>query len=234
MGEVELQEFISITGSSRGIALRMLDATGGDLQEAIEKFYADGGATAPAPQQPAARKASGSGSRSKIRSLGELNNEEEDSDDDDHNDYYVGGEKSGQIVKGAPKDDGRGDMVEDLFEGARAAGAREGRPGDLPGARAGGGGFQAFGGRARTLAGGEAAPSPEEQEEEAEKEVTVTIAFYANGIFTVNDGKLTALQPFPRLTISISLQAPTHSRLEIFSSLKIAANLLHNINIFCR
>ena len=185
MGEPEVQEFISITGSSRGVALRMLDATGGDLQEAIEKFYADGGASASVPQ-PAARKPSGGGSRSGgIRSLGDVNNEEEDSDDDDHNDYYVGGEKSGQIVRGAPKDDGRGDKIEDIFEGARAAGAKEGRPADLyAGERPGG--FQAFGGRPRTLAGGDAAPPPEE--EEAEKEITVTIAFYANGIFTVNDG----------------------------------------------
>ena len=199
MGEAEIAEFISITGASRGVALRMLDAAGGDLQEAAEKFFADGGATAAPPQQPAARKPSGGKSRSRttgISSLAQLNQEEEDSDDDDHNEYYVGGEKSGQVVKGAPKDEDRsGDPIEGIFENARASGAREGRPEDLhPASRGGGGGggFHAFGGRARTLAGGEVAP-PEsqhaEEEEDTAKELTVTIAFYANGIFTVNDGE---------------------------------------------
>jgi UBX domain-containing protein 1 len=199
MGEPEIAEFISITGASRGVAIRMLDACGGDLQEAAEKFFADGGATAAPAAQPAARKPSGgkSGSRSKgINSLATLGQGDEDSEDEDHNEYYVGGEKSGQVVKGAPKNEGRsGDPIEGIFENARASGAREGRPEDLHAAAASrGGGFQAFGGRARTLAGGEAAPAAaqedyQEEEEEPAKELTVTIAFYANGIFTVNDGE---------------------------------------------
>lgn len=201
MGEAAIAEFISITGASRGVALRMLDACGGNLEEAAEKFFADGGPSAAAPAQPAARKPAGgkSGSRSKgINSLATLNQQDEDSDDDDHNEYYVGGEKSGQVVKGAPKNEDRsGDPIEGIFESARASGARQGRPEDLhPDSRAGAsGGFHAFGGRARTLAGGDAAPAEsqdnkEEQEaEETAKELTVTIAFYANGIFTVNDGE---------------------------------------------
>jgi UBX domain-containing protein 1 len=197
MGEAEIAEFISITGASRGVALRMLDACNGDLQEAAEKFFADGGATVAPPAQPAARKPSGgkSGSRSQgISSLATLNQQGEDSDDDDHNEYYVGGEKSGQIVKGAPKNEDRsGDPIEGIFENARASGAREGRPEDLNPASRGGGGFHAFGGRARTLAGGEPAPAENQEEQEVEdeaaKELTVTIAFYANGIFTVNDGE---------------------------------------------
>jgi UBX domain-containing protein 1 len=199
MGEAAIAEFISITGASRGTALRLLDASGGNLEEAVEKFFAAGGASAAAPAQPAARKPAGgkSGSRSKgINSLATLNQQDEDSDDDDHNEYYVGGEKSGQVVKGGPKDEGRsGDPIEGIFEKARASGARQGRPEDLhPASRGGGSGdFHAFGGRARTLAGGDAAPA-ESQEAELEegetvKELTITIAFYANGIFTVNDGE---------------------------------------------
>jgi len=202
MGEAAVAEFISITGASRGVALRMLDACGGNLEEAAEKFFADGGASAAAPAQPAARKSAGgkSGSRSKkqnINSLATLNQQNEDSDEDDHNEYYVGGEKSGQIVKGGPKDEGRsGDPIEGIFENARASGARQGRPEDLhPASQGGGSGaFNAFGGRARTLAGGDAAPAESqdnqaEHEEETAKELTITITFYANGIFTVNDGE---------------------------------------------
>jgi UBX domain-containing protein 1 len=196
MGEAEIAEFISLTGASRGVALRMLDACGGDLQEAAEQFFADGGATAAPAAQPAARKPAGgkSGSRSKgINSLATLGQGDDDSEDEDHNESYVGGEKSGQVVKGAPKNES-GDPIEGIFENARASGAREGRPEDLHQSSRGGGGsggFHAFGGRGRTLAGGDAAPSEpqEEEEEEPIKELTVTIAFYANAIFTVNDGE---------------------------------------------
>ena len=203
----------AITGASRSVALRLLDATKGDLEEAIERFYSDTtapgpsnvAAAAPAAPTAATRKSSksGGGSGRKITSLGDLNRDEEDSEDDDHNDYYVGGEKSGQIVKGAPKHDDS-DPIGGIFEGARAAGAQEGRASDLDphgGGGDAGDGFKAFRGRGRTLAGGPASDDDGhhqeegdgegegEEEEDTHKEKVITIAFYANNIFTVNDGE---------------------------------------------
>lgn len=182
-----MQQFVSITGASRSVALRFLDATGGDTQEAVEKFYAEApGALAPASAAgPSSGKRSGGSRRTgTIRSLGDLQEGEESEEDDDFNDYYVGGEKSGQLVRGAPKPDEGGDAVEDIFESARRSGAVQGRPEDLQSGR---GGFQSFAGRGRTLAGGEVAPPP--LEASAPEERTVTIAFYANGIFTIDDGE---------------------------------------------
>jgi len=88
-----------------------------------------------------------------------------------------------QVVRGAPKNKPNEDDVEGLFERARAAGATAG-PAPAP---APAGGTAAFSGAAHTLAGGAVAggaappagPPPP---------VTHLIAFYANGVFTVDDG----------------------------------------------
>lgn len=63
---------------------------------------------------------------------------------------------SGQVVRGAPKDKDKRRApggVEDIFEGARAAGAEQGSYEDMLEEDEGGQRFRAFSGAARTLAG---------------------------------------------------------------------------------
>lgn len=81
--------------------------------------------------------------------------------------------------------------VEDLFDRARMAGAMDG-----PAEVAAGGPQRpagAFTGIARTLAGGDLAPPPAAAAEGAPSQdqpqrIVHNIAFYANGVFTVDDG----------------------------------------------
>lgn len=188
MDEEAIAQFISITGSTRNIAIRMLDAAGGDTHEAIEQFYSQAGpsTTAAPPSKPK----TSTRNTATVRSLGDIQNNDDSGDDDDFNDYYVGGEKSGQLVRGAPKPDEEDeDAIENLFEDARRAGAVEGRPSDL----ASGSGSkkpQYFTGKGRTLTGAEAdapvaPPAPGRRPPPSER--SVDIFFYRNGIFTVND-----------------------------------------------
>ena len=135
---------------------------------------------------------------------------ESESDDDGANEYYVGGDKSGQVVKGHPKDkkkksdNGNPDLSDPkaIFDAARAAGAQDGRAEDLPGggeAGGGGGGGGAFLGTGRTLAGGASAAAAASDEGAAPssdaaaapappRPISHVIAFYDNGVFTVDDG----------------------------------------------
>lgn len=188
MDEQRVAEFVSITSAPRGAALRYLDAAGGDLQEAIEKFFADGSKQTSTKEPAASRPANNQTSRRQpgrggVRGLSDLNAPEEDEGDDDYNDYYAGGEKSGQLVRGAPKE---GDRVEDVFQRAREAGAVEGRPVDLH-HRGDDDRFQAFSGRSRMLSGVEVEATPTQSVQATEQ--TRTIAFYRDGVFTVDDGK---------------------------------------------
>ncbi len=95
-------------------------------------------------------------------------------------------------MRGAPKDSKKRPPqgVDDIFEGARAAGAEQGSYEDMvedeeeEGGR--GGRFKAFSGAARTLAGGEKA-APQQQQQQGQRgseKRAVKIVFYANGIFT--------------------------------------------------
>ncbi|EFJ44950.1 hypothetical protein VOLCADRAFT_109909 [Volvox carteri f. nagariensis] len=113
-----------------------------------------------------------------VKSLSDLNGEGED-DKGKFNDYYAGGEKSGQLLRGAPEesDDDEGDRVEALFNRARQAGARAGTSEDLPGQP------KAFHGQGRTLGGG---PVPSKPPAEGPRNHVIT--FYNNGVFTVDNG----------------------------------------------
>lgn len=65
-------------------------------------------------------------------------------------------DRSGQVVRGAPKDKDKQRPpggVEDIFEGARAAGAEQGSYEDMMEDEEGGQRFRAFSGAGRTLAG---------------------------------------------------------------------------------
>eukprot|EP00887_Chlorella_sp_A99_P006342 scaffold3.g6342.t1 len=149
---------------------------------------AGGGAGGAGPSAGGGARRAGTAHAGNVRSLSDLGGEEDSEDDDEHNDYYAGGEKSGQVIRGAPSKkrgaDDDEDAVGDLFDRAREAGAEEGRAEDL---RAGGaGGSRAFSGVGRTLAGGEVAPPPPPAQSQVR---AVTIAFYRNGVFTVDDGE---------------------------------------------
>ena len=132
-------------------------------------------------------------SNNNVRSLADLAADASaDEDEDDANEYYTGGEKSGQVVRGAPKD------AESLFDAARAAGARDGTAADLG---SGGGSVRpaAFTGAARTLAGGDApvdaaaAPAAAAAAPPPPPAPTV-ITFYDDGVFTVGDGPPRAME----------------------------------------
>jgi UBX domain-containing protein 1 len=204
-----IASFTAVTGATRAVAAQFLEAAGGDAAEAIEAYYAEGGAAAaaaasaspaaaapaaaaPAAAAPARKVAAPRPAAGNIRGLGDLQGSGEESEDEEHNDYYVGGEKSGQAVRGGPKAGGDDDdAVEGLFESARRAGARDGLPGDLYPAQTGG--FRSFTGRGRTLAGGDAADAPAADADAAggqgPRERAVTVAFYRNGVFTVDGGE---------------------------------------------
>ena len=159
------------------------------------------------------RKAQQQASRD-ARDAGGDSEDDEDSEDDGANEYYVGGDKSGQVVKGHPKDkkkkDGAAGVLSDpgaLFDAARAAGAQDGKSEDLPGGgeeggAPGGSGGVAFAGTGRTLAGGAAVlPADAAASSGAgaggsaaavaaapPKLISHVIAVYDNGVFTVDDG----------------------------------------------
>lgn len=202
MNEQQIAQFISITNASRGAALRYLDAAGGNLEDAIENFFnsASSSAAAPLPSRnPASRSRvrSNVGAGGGIRSLSDLGrnsnvggvNHDDDDDDDagDYNDYYAGGEKSGQLVRGAPERKGDGsNRIDEVFDQARRSGAVEGRPADLmPQTHK-----SSFRGRGRTLAGDqpveEATATATATGASAEQEQTRTVTFYSNGVFTVD------------------------------------------------
>uniref|UniRef100_A0A7S0YDD9 UBX domain-containing protein n=1 Tax=Polytomella parva TaxID=51329 RepID=A0A7S0YDD9_9CHLO len=106
---------------------------------------------------------------SNIRGLSDLKDEDEPKDK--NNDYYAGGEKSGQLIRGAPEDSDS-DEVESFFNSARKVGARSGSSSDLP--------SQAFRGAARNING--------ETKEAPMDALNRVITFYSNGVFTVDDG----------------------------------------------
>ena len=111
MDSEDVQQFAGITGASARTAAHYLEQAGGDLQEAIEQYYAAGGKEAPAEAGPAAaaagqgggdgsgRAAGGGGGRrvpsgGNIRGFADLGGDEESEEDaDEDNEYYAGGAK---------------------------------------------------------------------------------------------------------------------------------------------
>lgn len=188
MDEKAVAEFISVTNAPRGAAIRCLNKAGGDVERAIGLFFEDGNTAdvqASADVNSSRRSTRPSGG---VRSLGDLGGGADSGDDKDTNDYYVGGEKSGQLVQGPPAgSDGPGSAIENLFERARESGALDGRPEDLPGGRQGSS-FQSFTGRAHTLSG-VSTEVPDSGENGGPEDRNVVITFYADGVFTVDDGE---------------------------------------------
>ncbi|GFR39767.1 hypothetical protein Agub_g251 [Astrephomene gubernaculifera] len=116
-----------------------------------------------------------------VKSLSDLNNDDEDKGK--FNDYYAGGEKSGQLLRGAPEDEEEEDEEDDdqvgaLFNRARQSGATAGTSADLPGQQ------KAFQGQGRTLGGGPVPTRPPADEGPRNHVIT----FYNNSIFTVDNG----------------------------------------------
>ena len=200
MDEKAIADFIGITGSTRPVAIRFLEKAEGDVESAIEAFYNSTdvdnmiSTTSQRPRSTASRRGGG------IASLGDLRQRSED--DNDTNEYYVGGEKSGQMVQGGPP--GGGQDVDALFEKAREAGAEVGTAADLGGPPSGRGAFQSFTGRGHTLSGiSTDVNEPEPEREQAQ--LTRTITFYANGIFTVDDGEPREMHSPENATFMISI-----------------------------
>ncbi|KAL0025359.1 hypothetical protein WJX79_011059 [Trebouxia sp. C0005] len=214
MDSEALSQFVSLTDSTPEAAKFFLESANGNVEAAIDQYFASGGQaqqqesvpaaveqhqTAPASvaaaaSAPAKKPAAGTTKRPTrgVRSLADVarDTEESDDDDDEGNEYYAGGQKSGQVVKGAPKNKDGGQKVNSIFEQARALGATEGSITDLqqPSSSSGGG---AFTGQARTLAGGPAAPAaaPSQSAAASQQPIVHTITFYNEGVFTVNDGE---------------------------------------------
>jgi hypothetical protein len=106
MDEDAVKQFTSITGASDHTASFYLEQTQGDLQEAIEHFYANGAKEAPAAPSAAQAAGPAAGQQAReaagprrvpsgnIRGFGDLGGEEEDEEEeDDDNEYYAGGAK---------------------------------------------------------------------------------------------------------------------------------------------
>ncbi|CAL8471559.1 g11101 [Coccomyxa elongata] len=210
-------QFMDVTGASQEAAKFFLESSGGVVDAAVDQFFATGGEfsavgapeeetvehdnvvppampaqAAPPPVAAAALRPPTIAAQSmpprpavqargKVRSLADMAKDKDESDDDEQNEYYAGGEKSGQVVKGAPTPK---ENVGDLFDRARMAGAHEGPAPPLPGQRSTG----AFTGTARTLAGGDVAPAPAAATDQPQR-IVHNIAFYANDVFTVDDGE---------------------------------------------
>lgn len=171
--------------------------------DAVFHDASDGGNPLPeSPQQggqPAGRsdpKPRGTGGSGNVRGLADLSDrsdKEKDADDDpDDNEYYTGGEKSGTTVRGGGArggGGGGGDAVDGLFESAKRHGAVAGNESDMkPGGDSGG--VRAFSGRARTLSGEQRPPAtPQSGGGSGSEPAAHVITFYANGVFTVNDGE---------------------------------------------
>lgn len=203
MDEKAIADFIGITGSTRPVAIRLLGKAQGNVEMAIESFYnstdeidAIVSTTSQRSRSTVSRRGGG------IASLGDLRERSED--DNDTNEYYVGGEKSGQMVQGGPP--GGGQDVDALFEKAREAGAEVGSAADLGAPQSGRGGFQSFTGRGHTLTGISTdvnEPEPARGEEQAQ--VTRTVTFYANGVFTVDDGEPREMDDPANSTFMVSI-----------------------------
>ena len=166
---------------------------------------ASGSAAAPPPaRKPATRR--GPARLDNVKGFGDMNGDDDDEDDEDKpTEYYTGGAQSGSVVQDPKKKPTR---VEDILDGARAAGAVDGTAEDLedpPKSRRGGGGTSAggaaFRGSGNTLGGngqestavgapastpgadggavGGADPAP----------LPIVVTFWTNG-FTVDAGEL--------------------------------------------
>jgi UBX domain-containing protein 1 len=190
--EKNIADFISITNSNRATAIRCLSKANGDIESAISEFYNTEGAGTSGGAAGAPGGSRGVGNRQRSGGIASLNDLRDGGDDrnKEGNDYYVGGEKSGQIVQGGPP--GEGGDLEALFQKAREAGAELGRESDLMSSSAQRG-FQSFTGRGQTLSGIPVG-APASEQAEGPGEVTATVTFYANGVFTVNDGEPRQIQ----------------------------------------
>lgn len=185
--EKSIADFISITNSNRATAIRCLSKANGDVEGAVSEYFNTEGAGTSGGGMVAPVGVRGVGSRQRSGGIASLSDLRGDGDDrnKDGNDYYVGGEKSGQIVQGGPS--GEDGDLEALFQKAREAGAEVGRESDLMSSSSQRG-FQSFAGRGQTLSGIPVG-APVGQQAEEPGEVTATVTFYANGVFTVDDGE---------------------------------------------
>ena len=188
---------------SRPAAIRYLQKADWDVDVAVAEFMssadqAGAGQSVAGPSSSARPKAKQPVQRSGVATLGQYRGDDDDDSDED-NEYYAGGEKSGQVVKGADRGrDQRGHGgVEGVFDRARRAGADVVDHSELEG-EPGGTSFRSFTGRGQTLSGistqagpaaGGSGQRQQLDDDDPNKPLKVTVAFYENGVFTVDDGE---------------------------------------------
>ncbi|KIZ03042.1 NSFL1 cofactor [Monoraphidium neglectum] len=147
-----------------------------------------------------------------IKGLSDFQDKDSDSENGDFNDYYAGGEKSGQLIRGAPDEEQQQQQQQQqpkwvhhpehrqlalalskkkADKGDKGKGAVESlfeRAKELPGAERGTGDLPStsgsFGGQGRTVAGGAAQPAGP---------TAHVVKFYRNNVFTLNDGPARAI-----------------------------------------
>lgn len=173
-------------------AIRYLQKADWSVDEAVDAFMRSAeqaggsGAAGPSTVRPAgAPSKKRQPPRSGVATLGQYRNGGEDDSDEDNedNEYYTGGEKSGQVVRGG---DGRRGGLDNVFDRARRAGAEVGQASDLGDSSRG---FQSFTGRGQTLSGIPTSGVPPDEPNDPNKPLIITVAFYENGVFTVDDGE---------------------------------------------
>lgn len=179
-----VSQFISITGSDEATAVFFLSASFGNCDAAVSAFFESGGSTAPPPTapsvaRPARPSARPSSSASGIATLNDMRKESGEQDG-----YYVGGEKSGQVVQPRKSDDDdkpSPNVADQLLEQARERGPRtEEEREQFEGAQF----FSGAGYRLGNEEGDARQPAVV-----GRRNVTHVLTFYANG-FVVDDGPL--------------------------------------------
>lgn len=172
----DIAQFVAITSTSPKTAAQYLKSTDEPPEDQAKLMGVR------KPQKPAARV-----TPSKIKGFADLGRSDDESEEDESNEYYTGGEKSGMVVKGG---DGKKGNVDSYFEQLKNAGAQMGNSEDLEGPSTG---PSAFVGRSRKLGDGSGGGEAEQAQQEAanlpDKPLVHVITFWANQVFTVNDGE---------------------------------------------
>lgn len=93
--EEAMRSVMGVIHCSQGVARKLLEGTGNDVEAAIGKFYAEQGEDEGQPKAASSSRGYTARARSGnpiVRGLGDVGGSDSD-DDEPHNDYYAGGEK---------------------------------------------------------------------------------------------------------------------------------------------
>lgn len=116
-----IDQFISVTNSSKYLAEQYLSRNKNDLVDAIEDYYANNKPSASTEEGDDLKIKRGSSSRG-VKTFRDLNKEDEDDDDDKTNtNFFTGGEKSGLQVEDPTNRDKKNEqsIIDQIFQRAR-------------------------------------------------------------------------------------------------------------------